>query len=99
MAGREAEAFSTSKNYSEGDLVLYGGVLFRFTSSHSAGAWTGSDAQAVDNNTENTLTRILSAYSNAQNAIAYAWTVVLEPVNIIGDRYKYVLTNAPDPRQ
>ena len=36
--------FSTSESYSKGDLVVYSGAVWRFTSAHSAGAWTGTDA-------------------------------------------------------
>lgn len=42
-----APAFSTSTAYSAGDYVLYNGTLYRFTSAHAAGAWTGSDAVAA----------------------------------------------------
>ena len=42
-----APAFSTSMAYSAGDYVLYNGTLYRFTSAHAAGAWTGSDAVAA----------------------------------------------------
>jgi hypothetical protein len=39
-----AANFDTTKNYSAGDLVEYEGGLFRFSSDHSAGDWTGTDA-------------------------------------------------------
>ena len=63
-----APAFSTSTAYSAGDYVLYNGTLYRFTSAHAAGAWTGSDAVAAtlapdvsslksEINTEEALTR------------------------------------------
>ena len=48
MAANVAENFSTAKAYAAGDLVLYGGILYRFTTSHSAGAWNAAQAAAVD---------------------------------------------------
>ena len=45
--GNFAEAFSASKAYSAGEYVMQLGRLYRFTSNHAAGAWTGSDAEAV----------------------------------------------------
>ena len=35
--------FSTSEDYSAGNLVVYSGVVYRFTADHDAGAWTGTD--------------------------------------------------------
>lgn len=96
--GREARDFSTTRAYAAGDLVMYGGVLYRFTASHSAGAWTGSDAAAVDQSVEQELTRIMAGADNARKATAYAGTVVFAPSQISGTRYKYVFTNADDPR-
>lgn len=42
-----ADAFSTSTAYAVGDYVIYQGVLYRFTSAHSAGAWASGDVTAV----------------------------------------------------
>lgn len=42
-----AQAFDATKAYSVGDMVLYQGTLYAFTAAHPAGAWVGSDAQAV----------------------------------------------------
>ena len=94
----EAREFSTATNYVTGDLVLYGGKLYRFISNHSAGAWNGNDVAAVDDNIQQQVSRIMAAYENAQKAVAYAGTVVFAPSAISGTRYKYILTNAPDPR-
>ena len=44
---QDATEFSTSTAYAVGDYVIYEGVLYRFTSAHAAGAWTGSDAVAT----------------------------------------------------
>ena len=42
-----APDFDATAAYSSGDYVIYNGSLYRFTSSHSAGAWSGTDATAV----------------------------------------------------
>lgn len=39
--------FSTTADYSSGDFVMYNGILYRFTESHPAGAWTGEDVSQV----------------------------------------------------
>lgn len=40
--------FSASTAYSAGDVVNYQGKLYQFTTSHAAGAWTGTDAEETD---------------------------------------------------
>lgn len=57
IAGKAADAaktgalaapiFSTSTAYTAGQHVIYNGTLYAFTADHAAGAWTGTDAQAV----------------------------------------------------
>ena len=42
-----ADDFSPSQSYAIGDYTYYNGSLYRFTAAHSAGAWVGTDAQAV----------------------------------------------------
>lgn len=42
-----APTFSSSTAYAAGAYVWYGGTLYRFTSAHAAGSWTGTDAAAV----------------------------------------------------
>ena len=42
-----APIFSTATTYASGARVVKDGVLYEFTASHAAGAWTGSDAKAV----------------------------------------------------
>ena len=42
-----AEAFDSTVAYAVGDSVVYGGMVYKFTAAHSAGAWVGTDA-AVD---------------------------------------------------
>ena len=41
-----ADNFDATKNYSIGDVVLYDGLLYRFTSVHAAGAWNSSHVTA-----------------------------------------------------
>lgn len=43
----EAQTFDASTDYAVGDYVLYNGRLYRFTAVHTAGAWTGEDAERV----------------------------------------------------
>lgn len=47
MVENLADPFSTSTAYVVGDYVVQNGILYRFTTDHPAGAWTGSDAQQV----------------------------------------------------
>lgn len=42
-----APEFSVSTSYTTGQYVYKNGVLYKFTSDHTAGAWTGTDADAV----------------------------------------------------
>ena len=42
-----ADSFDVTKNYSIGDMVLYDGLLYRFTSAHAAGAWNSSHVTAA----------------------------------------------------
>ena len=99
MAANVATEFSTGVSYAVDDLVLYGGILYKFTSNHTAGAWNQSQVTPVDNSKEKQITRILAGMDNAEKAADYADTVVFASSQIAGTRYKYVLTNAPDPRQ
>ena len=52
----------------------------------------------VDYTKESQLTRILTGMNTATKAADYADTVKFTPEQIEGTRYKYILTNAPDPR-
>lgn len=42
--------FSTSSNYSTGDIVRYDGKLYKFTADHAAGAWLGTDVKLASIN-------------------------------------------------
>ena len=42
--------FSTSSNYSIGDIVRYDGKLYKFTTEHAAGTWNGTDVELASIN-------------------------------------------------
>lgn len=84
-----AREFSTAQNYQTGDLVIFEGVLFKFVSTHSAGAWNQNQVTAVDSNTEQLITLVLGAYNRAVAAVAYAGRVSFSETQISGSRYKY----------
>lgn len=59
-----APDFSASKAYFTGDYVWYNGTLYRFTSDHAAGSWTGTDAvSAVVGTDLNDLKNALIGYN------------------------------------
>ena len=99
MSQKEARDFSSGINYGVGDLALKDGILYVFTSQHSAGAWDADDVAEYDTNEINELTRILAGMDNAVKATEYVGTIKLIPSIIEGTRYKYILTDAPDPRK
>lgn len=43
----DIDTFSSSKNYYTGEYVIYNGNVWKFTETHSAGNWNGSDATQV----------------------------------------------------
>ena len=88
----EAKAFSASTSYAVGDLCIYNGDLYQFTSSHS-GAWNASHVRAFDDVTSGKVDRIIAGYKNAIAAADYADSVVVTSSLITGTRYKYTLSN------
>lgn len=46
--GRSVQSFSSTKNYSAGDIVYYNGQYYQFTTKHDRGAWIGTDAVIAD---------------------------------------------------
>lgn len=44
----EYPEFDEGSTYSAGDVVSYNGLLYKFTTDHAAGAWTGTDAEETD---------------------------------------------------
>jgi len=87
--GREARDFSTATAYTAGDLCLYGGLLYAFTASKSAGVWDGTKAAPVDSSFERDLTRVITGYDRAISATAYAGKVVFDDLLLTGTRYRY----------
>ena len=96
MEDRVAEEFSTAQSYDIGELVLYGGVLYRFVSSHITGAWNAAQVNAVDEHRQQDVTRIVGGTQVAREAVAYAehYPIVFEPGQEFNSRYKYTLTSA-----
>lgn len=43
----EATAFDAAKAYAKDDIVTNAGKLYRFTAAHAAGAWSGTDAAEI----------------------------------------------------
>ena len=91
--GRTAQNFSPSASYAQGDLCLYNGYLFEFKTSHS-GAWDADDVDPYDSTMEQDITRIISGCNNAIMATAFANSLVMQPVLIEGNRYRFILSNA-----
>lgn len=58
-----APTFNAEAAYSVGDLVIYNGQLYRFTSAHTAGAW--NPAQVVETTVEDELDALNAAISSA----------------------------------
>ena len=54
--------------------------------------------ETVDYTTQQEITRILTGMDVATAAANYADTIIFAPSQIEETRYKYTLTNAPDPR-
>ena len=48
LLGTIAPDFSSSTAYTAGQYVWYSGTLYRFTSDHAAGSWTGTDVIAAE---------------------------------------------------
>ena len=59
LAGNVAPAFEATIDYVVGDVVEYGGNIYRFNVAHNAGAWIGTDAELVD---------VFEAIKNVENA-------------------------------
>lgn len=90
----EAREFSAEEAYETGDLVMHHGVLYVFIADHSAGEWDGDDADPVDREQSQKLTRLLAGYDNAITATTYAGRVNFSPTQITGTQYKYTFIDA-----
>lgn len=67
LAGNVALAFDATKDYVGGDVVEYGGNIYRFNVAHNAGSWIGTDAELVD---------VFEAIKNVENDTLYGNSVV-----------------------
>ena len=67
-----AAEFDATAAYTAGDLVVYEGALYKFTSDHAAGAWSSSDVAAttVDDLIDAVNSRIDTAVSNIADIVA-----------------------------
>ena len=78
-----APAFSEETAYSEGDLVYYDGILYKFAADHTAGSWDPSEVtlttvSAEFNELKNTRTSV-EAMAEAFRAPDYALSVTVTP--------------------
>jgi len=76
MAGI-APTFSASTNYTAGAYVYYNGTLYRFTTAHAAGSWTGTDATAValGNDLGGQISDLKSAFNRLDNTVTKQTTI------------------------
>lgn len=73
-----APNFSATTAYPAGAYVYYNGTLYRFTTAHAAGSWTGTDATAVA--LGNDVADFKSVFNGALNVIN--WTNGIESIRI-----------------
>ena len=90
---RSATYFNSSTTYAAGDLCIYAGMLYIFTSAHS-GAWNAADVQNYDDNFERDYNRIITGMNRAEADTRYANSMVFEESLIEGTRYRYIISNA-----
>lgn len=63
-----AETFATNKAYVKGDVVMYEGELYEFTSAHSAGSWNSSHVTKTNLNNKIIEAKILILEFSALSA-------------------------------
>lgn len=68
-----ADQFYATTNYAAGDYVFYNGTLYKFTSAHSAGVWTGADVESVVFGTE--LENVTACFGNEPALSSYPWAI------------------------
>ena len=73
-----APVFSTSNNYTEGSYVVYNHKLYRFTTFHAAGAWSGTDVVAMP---------IESFFESLKYGVDIMPSISLGPVDYSGLRH------------
>ena len=69
LLGSLAPTFSSSTAYAAGTYVWYDGDLYKFTSDHAAGSWSGSDATAAVFGTE--VADLKGAMSGKQDTLTF----------------------------
>lgn len=98
-----AEEFSASEAYEKGKHVYYQGNLFRFTQEHAAGAWSGSDVEAVEIGEEMNNMMATMEDIKTENYFVKSGTGVIsffEDVHVkSGDRIAYILVNNTNAKQ
>lgn len=94
----EARNFDPAATYSSGDLCLYKGYLYKFTSPHT-GEWNSADVSLYDTVSINEIIEMITGDENYSVEAAYAATIVFDVEQIRETRYAYVFTNAADPRE
>lgn len=75
----EAPVFDAAAEYSAGEYVINDNVLYRFTEDHAAGAWTGTDADAVNLGSE--INNLQDKISSIDDAL-YDKTTVTTPYTL-----------------
>ena len=77
--------FSTSSNYSIGDIVRYDGKLYKFTTEHAAGTWNGTDVELASINSILTskLSELDKRITDTENAVEDIKVIVGSPENTI----------------
>ena len=91
--GKVARDFSTTVNYSIGDICLYDGILYEFISSHSAGAWNFAHVKLYDDNLTQIWETALEANESLRHSLSFADSLVFDTQLIGTARYKFILLN------
>ena len=94
----EARNFDPTEDYAVNDLCLYKGYLYIFTSAHSAGDWNPLDVSLYDDANTAIIMELISGRDEYAEEAAYAATIVFDTEQIRETRYRYIFTNAADPR-
>lgn len=81
-----AEEFSTNKAYIEGDMVLYDGNLYEFTTAHSVGSWNSS--QVTQTNLGNKITEAKVLIIEFSALSATTGTLITIPSSGTNDKIK-----------
>ncbi len=94
----EARNFDPTTNYTVNDLCLYEGYLYIFTSAHPAGEWDPLDVSMYDDAGIAMIMELITGREDYSEEAAYAETIVYDTEQIRETRYRFIFTNAADPR-